>query len=175
MALRNIIKEGDPILLKKSRPVTAFNERLHILIDDMRETLLNAEGIGLAAPQVGVLRRVVLVRDVSRQDRPPREQIIELVNPEIVTQEGQQSGGEGCLSLPGIMGIVKRPMYVRVKAQDRYGGQFEVRGEGLIARAFCHELDHLEGQLFTRLAEELFHVDESDGGRTVERKRAERR
>ena len=119
MALRKIVTEGDPVLLKKCRTVTEFNPRLHELIDDMRETLLNADGVGLAAPQVGVLRRVVLVLDTSKQELPPEEQLIELVNPEIVARSGEQIGPEGCLSIPGDYGIVKRPELVKIKAQER--------------------------------------------------------
>jgi peptide deformylase len=155
MAQRNILKEGDPTLTKKSRPVTDFNPRLHQLIDDMRETLLEADGVGLAAPQVGVLRRVVLVLDTNKTELPPEEQIIELINPEIIASSGEQVGPEGCLSVPGVYGIVKRPDFVKVKAQDRSGKPFEVWGKALTARAFCHEIDHLNGCLFTQVAEEI--------------------
>ena len=150
MALRNIREEGDSLLLKKSRPVTDFDRRLHILLDDMRETLLNADGVGLAAPQVGVLRRLVLVE----------EQIIELINPEIIKTSGSQEGPEGCLSVPGVYGLVKRPDYVKVRAQDRNGKTFEVEGTGLTARCFCHEIDHLDGHLFTELAEKILSEEE---------------
>ncbi len=154
MALRNILKDGDPTLRKKSRPVTEFNERLHQLLDDMRETLLNADGVGLAAPQVGVLRRVVLVLDTEKGEGE-EDELIELVNPEIVAASGEQVGPEGCLSVPGVYGIVKRPDLVKVRAQDRYGNFFEVWGTGLTARAFCHETDHLNGILFTSLTDEI--------------------
>ncbi len=113
MALRNIREEGDALLLKKSRPVTDFDRRLHILIDDMRETLINADGVGLAAPQVGVLRRLVLVMDTSKEELTPEEQIIELINPEIIKTSGSQEGPEGCLAVPGVYGLVKRPDYGR--------------------------------------------------------------
>jgi peptide deformylase len=155
MALRNILQEGDPTLNKKSRPVSDFNARLHELIDDMRETLMEADGVGLAAPQVGVLRRVVLVADTNKEDATPEEQIIELINPEIIAASGEQTGAEGCLSIPGVYGIVKRPDLVKVRAQDRYGNIFEVWGTMLTARAFCHEVDHLDGILFRSLASEI--------------------
>lgn len=155
MALRNILQDGDPALNKKSREVSEFNPRLHQLIDDMRETLLQADGVGLAAPQVGILRRVVLVVDTEKEDATTEEQIIELINPEIIAASGEQTGPEGCLSIPGVYGIVKRPDLVKVKAQDRFGNFFEVWGTMLTARAFCHEIDHLNGVLFTSLAEEI--------------------
>ncbi len=144
MALRNILQEGDPTLNKKSRYVNEYNQRLHELLDDMRETLLTSDGVGLAAPQVGILRRVVLVLDTSKEAFFPEEQIIELINPEIIAAEGEQEGPEGCLSIPGVYGIVKRPMKVTVRAFDRNGNEFEVSGEMLTARAFCHEIDHLD-------------------------------
>ena len=162
MALRNILHDGDPTLNKKSRTVVEFNQRLHELIDDMRETLLNADGVGLAAPQVGVLRRVVLVLDTEKEDATEEEQLIELVNPEIIAASGEQVGPEGCLSVPGIYGIVKRPDLVKVRAQDRYGKPFEVWGKLLTARAFCHEMDHLNGVLFTSLADKLLTPEELD-------------
>ena len=140
MALRNIVKEGDSVLRKNCREVTDFNERLHILLDDMRETLIEADGAGLAAPQVGILKRVAIVS--------VDEEYYEIVNPEIIAVEGEQTGPEGCLSVPGLYGSVSRPMRVTVKAQDRYGKDFTVSGEGLLARAFCHEIDHLDGILF---------------------------
>ncbi|MDR2615579.1 MAG: peptide deformylase [Oscillospiraceae bacterium] len=149
MALRNILKDGDGALLKKSRPVTDFNARLHRLLDDMRETLIDANGLGLAAPQVGVLRRAVLVVDTSIETEDIEEQIIELINPEIIASSGEQEGAEGCLSVPGVYGLVKRPELVKARAYDRYGREFEVWGEGLTARAFCHEIDHLDGIMFS--------------------------
>ena len=160
MALRNIREEGDSLLLKKSRPVTDFDRRLHILLDDMRETLINADGVGLAAPQVGVLRRLVLVMDTSKEELTPEEQIIELINPEIIKTSGSQEGPEGCLSVPGVYGLVKRPDYVKVRAQDRHGKTFEVEGTGLTARCFCHEIDHLDGHLFTEISERILSEEE---------------
>ena len=147
MALRNILTEENPLLRKRSRPVTDFDERLHILLDDMRETLLNANGVGLAAPQVGVLRRLFLV-DTG-------EEILECINPEIVETDGEQTGLEGCLSVPGKYGVVTRPDYVRIRAQDRDGNWFEAEGEELIARCFCHEHAHLDGELYTDIAERM--------------------
>ena len=200
MALRYILKENDPGLLKKSRVVNDFNKRLHTLLDDMRETLMDANGLGLAAPQVGVLRRVILIvdttievgdgdsqecitekvpskeasskerasqkdatkKDDSKEDAFPENQIVELINPEIIAKSGTQSGSEGCLSLPGIYGLVVRPDIVKVKAQDRNGNAFEIWGHGLTARALCHEIDHLNGVIFTSVAERLLTEDEID-------------
>ena len=144
MATRNIVKIGDGILNKKSRPVEKFDARLHQLLDDMRETMYQAEGVGLAAVQVGVLRRVV-VMDCSQD----KSDYLELINPEITETEGEQREQEGCLSLPGQCGITLRPAVVRVKAQDRDGNWCLYKGEGLKARCFCHEIDHLDGILFT--------------------------
>lgn len=144
MATRNIVKIGDSILNKKSRPVEKFDARLHQLLDDMRETMYQAEGVGLAAVQVGVLRRVV-VMDCSQD----KTDYLELINPEITETEGEQREQEGCLSLPGECGITLRPAVVRVKAQDRDGNWCLYKGEGLKARCFCHEIDHLDGILFT--------------------------
>ncbi len=160
MALRNIREDGDAILLKHSRPVTDFNKRLHTLLDDMRETLLAADGVGLAAPQVGILRRAVIVMDTNKVDLTPEEQIIELINPQIVSSDGEQTGQEGCLSVPGVYGIVTRPEHVVVKAQDRFGTPFTVEGTGLTARCFCHEIDHLDGHLFTEIAEHILTQEE---------------
>ena len=148
MALRTIVTEGDSVLHKRCRPVTNFDGRLHQLIDDMRETLEQADGVGLAAPQVGVLRRVVLVLETNVPEGED-PYIIELINPEIIKTEGEQTGLEGCLSVPGKYGIVTRPMIVRVRAQDRYGATFEVEDEELTARCFCHEIEHLDGHLYT--------------------------
>ncbi len=159
MALRTIITKGDPMLLKKCRPVTEFNEKLHILLDDMRDTLIKSGGVGLAAPQVGILRRVVLVMETNVPENED-EYYIELINPEIISHEGDQTGPEGCLSVPGEYGIVSRPMYATVRAQDRNGNTFEVSGEGLTARCFCHELDHLDGRLFTELAQRMLSKEE---------------
>ena len=159
MAIRNILKEGDPSLRKTSRPVTEFNELLHILLDDMRDTLLESGGVGLAAPQVGVLRRAVLVLETNVPEGE-EEYIIELINPEIHRYAGEQDGPEGCLSVPGVFGQVRRPEFVKVHAQDRYGNEFDVGGEGLTARAFCHEIDHLDGRLFLDVAERILEPEE---------------
>ena len=155
MALRTIITEGDPVLNKVCRPVEKFDERLHILLDDMKETLAVSNGVGLAAPQVGILRRVVLVMDTD-------DNVIELVNPVIIGREGEQDGLEGCLSVPGKYGFVTRPMKVTVRAQDRNGEFFEVSGEELTARCFCHELDHLDGHLFVEHTDALYTPEELD-------------
>lgn len=156
MGIRKIIRKGDLSLKKKSRPVTEYNARLQILLNDMRETLAEANGVGLAAPQVGVLRRAVLVADVSGEEPI----YYELINPEIVEQEGEQIGPEGCLSLPNIWGIVTRPEKVKVKAFDRSGNPFELEAEGLLARACCHEIDHLDGILFDSIADRFLSDEE---------------
>ena len=161
MALRNILKEGDEMLEKHCRPVTDFNRRLHDLLDDMAETMNDAEGVGLAAPQVGVLRRAVVVLETNVDGEKGEEPyVIELVNPEIVESDGEQEGPEGCLSVPGVYGWVKRPEHVIVRAQDRNGETFEVEGYGLTARAFCHEIAHLEGQLFLEVSEHIMSDEE---------------
>ena len=159
MALRNILIEGEPTLEKTSRPVTEFNNRLHTLLDDMRETLIDSNGVGLAAPQVGVLRRAVLVLETNVEEGED-EYIIELINPEIIKTEGEQTGPEGCLSVPGVYGCVTRPGYVVVRAQDRDGNSFEVEGWGLTARAFCHEIDHLDGHLFLEKSDHIMSDEE---------------
>ena len=151
MAVRNILKEGDERLRKKSRPVTDFNERLWTLLDDMYETMKDG-GVGIAAPQVGVLRRAVVI-DVGEGKH-------ELVNPVIVEQSGDQCGGEGCLSIPGQYGLVHRPAQLRLKAQDRYGKPFELEAEGYFAVAVCHEVDHLDGILFIDKAERMLDPEE---------------
>ena len=153
MALRKILPQGDPTLNKKSRPVERFDERLHILLDDMKETLAAANGAGLAAPQVGILRRVVVVVDAD-------DHMVELVNPELVYTEGEQTGLEGCLSVPGKYGLVTRPYKARIRAQDRNGQSFELDGEEIVARCFCHELEHLDGHLFVEHTDRLYTVDE---------------
>ena len=160
MAVRNILMDSDPSLMKQSRVVTDFNNRLHILLDDMRETLIEANGLGLAAPQVGVLRRAVLIVDTDIESDDPNEQIIELINPEILAKSGEQTGREGCLSVPKLYGIVTRPELVRVKAQDRYGKEFELWVRELTARAVCHEVDHLNGVIFTTLVERYLTDEE---------------
>ena len=144
MAIRNIVKEGDEVLAKKARPVTEFNDRLHTLLDDMADTMYESGGVGLAGNQVGTLRRVVVI-DIG-------EGLIELVNPEIIEKDGEQESVEGCLSCPGEYGITRRPYYVKVKAQDRFGEWFEIEGEELLAKAFCHEIDHLEGIIYKQVA-----------------------
>ena len=164
MALRNILTKEEPLLYKKCRPVTAFNERLHQLLDDMADTLKQANGVGLAAPQVGVLRRVVLVIETNVPEGEA-EYIIELINPEIIESSGVQNGAEGCLSVPGEYGLVERPMYVKVRAQDRNGEWFEVEGTGLTARCFCHELDHLDGVVFTSRCERMLTEEELQSGK----------
>ena len=143
MGTRKILTDKEPALHKTCRPVVDFDRKLHKLLDDMAQTLTKAEGVGLAAPQVGILRRVVIV-DIG-------EEILELVNPELVETSGEQTGPEGCLSVPGKYGLVKRPNYAKVRAQDRDGNWFEAEGEELIARCFCHELDHLDGILYTQV------------------------
>lgn len=140
MALRNIVLEGDPILYKKCRKVEKFDESLSALIDDMLETMKNSNGVGLAAPQIGILKRVVVINVGDGN--------IELVNPTIIAFSGEQREGEGCLSCPGQYGVTLRPKFVKVKAQDRFGNEVVYQGQMLKARAFCHEIDHLDGILF---------------------------
>ena len=164
MALRNILTKEEPLLYKKCRPVTAFNERLHQLLDDMAETLLKSGGVGLAAPQVGVLRRAVLVIETNVPEGED-EKLIELINPEIIESSGVQNGAEGCLSVPGEYGLVERPMYVKVRAQDRNGEWFEVEGTGWTARCFCHELDHLDGVVSTSRCERMLTEEELQSGK----------
>lgn len=157
MGLRKILTDKEPALHKVCKKVEKFDGRLHKLLDDMRDTLIESNGVGLAAPQVGILRRVVLV-DTG-------EEIIELINPEMLETDGEQTGPEGCLSVPGKYGLVTRPYYAKVRAQDRNGDWYEAEGEELIARCFCHELDHLDGILYTQvmdrfLTEEELEADE---------------
>ena len=155
MGLRKILTVKEPSLHKMCRPVENFDGKLHKLLDDMKETLLDAGGVGLAAPQVGILRRVVVV-DTG-------EEILELVNPELLETSGEQVGAEGCLSVPGKYGLVKRPMVARVRAQDRNGDFFEAEGEELIARCFCHEIDHLDGIVYTEVMERYLTEEELNG------------
>ena len=143
MAIRKILRSEDPVLHKKCRTVETIDDRIITLLDDMIDTLYDSGGVGLAAPQVGVLRRVVVI-DIG-------DGLIELINPEIIKASGEQTDGEGCLSYPGKYGMVTRPNKVTVRAMNREGKNFEVSGEGLLARAFCHELDHLEGKMFMEL------------------------
>ena len=152
MALRRIHTDQEPALHKVCKPVTSFDSKLHTLLEDMKETLEDANGVGLAAPQVGILRRVVVV-DTG-------DEVMELVNPELVETSGEQEGAEGCLSVPGKYGLVKRPMFAKVRAQDRNGDWFEAEGEELIARCFCHELDHLDGIVYTQVMERFLSEDE---------------
>lgn len=156
MALRKIVTEGDDILLKKCRLVEKFDDRLAMLIDDMIETLHASGGAGLAAPQVGILRRVIVI------ETDPEQGVIELVNPEIIETSGKQIGLEGCLSLPGQWGITPRPFKVTAKAQDRNGNEFTLTGEYLLARALCHEIDHLEGILYKTVADRMLTKPEID-------------
>lgn len=162
MALRNIVTKEDALLYKKSRPVTEFNERLHQLLDDMRDTLAKANGVGLAAPQVGILRRAVLVMETNVDEEAGEEEyVIELINPEIIAvSEEKLEEAEGCLSVPEEFGLVERPVAVKVRAQDRFGEWFEVEGFGLTARCMCHEIDHLEGILFTSKARVMLEKDQ---------------
>ena len=152
MGLRKIMTVKEPCLHKVCRPVEKFDGKLHRLLDDMKETLAEANGVGLAAPQVGILRRVVVV-DTG-------EEMLELVNPELLETSGEQVGSEGCLSVPGKYGIVKRPNYAKVRAYDRDGNEFEVEGEELMARCFCHELDHLDGIVYTEIMERYLTEEE---------------
>ena len=148
MALRIIRKDGDPVLRKKSKVVVKFDEKLSLLAEDMLETMYEADGVGLAAPQIGILKRIVVV-DIYDETGPKV-----LVNPEIVSKAGLQKDVEGCLSVPGKSGYVERPDYVLLRAQDLEGNFFEIEGNELLARAFCHEIDHLNGVLFTDLVTE---------------------
>ena len=152
MAIREILREDDPVLRKVCHKVEKFDRRLWSLLDDMAETMYEANGVGLAAPQVGICRRVVVI-DVGNGR-------IELINPEIIRTCGRIEGPEGCLSSPGEYGIVPRPEKARVRAQNRDGEWFEMSGEGLLARAFCHELDHLDGKLFKDLALRMMYPEE---------------
>ena len=153
MAIRTIVTNEDPVLSKVCHPVTQFDEKLWDLLDDMKETLAKANGAGLAAPQVGILRRVAIV--VNEEGT-----MLELINPEILETKGEQDGLEGCLSIPGMWGYVIRPMWVKVRAQNRHGEFVEYTGEELTARCFCHELDHLDGHLYSELADELYTMEQ---------------
>ena len=155
MGIRKILTDKDPALHKVCKPVTAFDQKLHKLLDDMGETLIDSNGVGLAAPQVGILRRIFLV-DIGLDGN----EIVEFINPEILETDGEQEGPEGCLSVPGKYGLVKRPYWVKVRAQDRYGEWFEAEGEELIGRCFCHENDHLDGIVYTEVMERYLTEDE---------------
>ena len=150
MAIRSVVQVGDEVLRQKSFPVETFDEKLHALLDDMRETVLKEEGAGLAAPQVGVLRRVVVVN--------VEEGYFEMVNPVILLQKGEQTDWEGCLSVRGKSGLVSRPMKVKVSFQDRYGDKYLLQAKGFFARAICHELDHLDGVLYIDKATQMENV-----------------
>ena len=152
MGLRKILTDEEPTLHKVCKPVEKFDWRLHKLLNDMADTLEESNGVGLAAPQVGILRRVVLVDN--------GEEVLELVNPTIIETDGEQIGPEGCLSVPGKYGLVKRPYYAKVRAQNRFGEWFEAEGEELTARCFCHELDHLDGVVYTEVMERFLSEDE---------------
>lgn len=159
MALRNMVYEGEETLRKKCKPVTVFDRKLAVLLDDMADTMHDKYGVGLAAPQVGVLRRVVII------DTTPDEEVgvaVEMINPEIISREGSQTGQEGCLSVPGKYGIVERPMKVTARYQDRKGRFHEITGEGLTARAICHEVDHLDGILYIDVAQRMLTQEELD-------------
>ena len=153
MALRNIREIGDPILNQRAKEVREMTPNLRALIEDMVETMRHANGVGLAAPQVGVLKRLVVIECEEGE-------LHVLINPEIVERDGEQTGYEGCLSVPGKTGIVTRPNHVKVKALDENMEPVTVEGEELLARALCHELDHLDGHLYTELAEELYTNEE---------------
>jgi len=160
MATRMILQQGDPSLEKTSREVTNFDDRLHTLLDDMRDTMELANGVGLAAPQIGVLRRVALVLNIQEtEDGELTEELIELINPVILESDGAEEGLEGCLSVLGMQGIVTRPTRVKIRAQDRHGAEFEMEHTDFTARVICHELDHLDGKLYVRLCDELFDVN----------------
>ena len=157
MSIRTILTQDDPALSKVCHPVTKFDGKLADLLDDLKETLAEAGGVGLAAPQVGIIRRAVIV-----MPDPEKDEMIELINPEILAQEGEEDGLEGCLSIPGMWGYVKRPTWVKVRAQDRDGNWFETEGSGLAARGFCHELEHLEGHTYDEHVDRLYTAEEVD-------------
>lgn len=170
MSIRTILTQGDPALNKKCHTVTKFDRKLADLLDDMKETLAEAGGVGLAAPQVGILRRVVVV-----VPDPEKDEMIELINPEILAQEGEENGLEGCLSIPGMWGYVTRPTWVKVRAQDRHGSWFEVEGTGLSARCYCHELEHLDGHMYDEHVDRLYTGEELDAMLAEEQESTEER
>ena len=155
MSVREIVVAGDPVLNKRCHPVTKFDEKLGCLLDDLKETLAKANGLGLAAPQIGILRRVTVV--VTEDGK-----MLELVNPEILESKGEQNGLEGCLSVPGKWGYVKRPSWVKIKAQDRNGNWFEREGEDITARCYCHEFEHLDGHLYVEHVDKLYTNEDLD-------------
>lgn len=169
MALRKILTKGDEQLEKRSRKVEKFDARLHQLVDDMRETLENAGGVGLAAPQVGVLRRVVVLLDVNKDP----EEMVELINPEVIEKRDEERMIEGCLSVPGVYGYVTRPAWAKIRAQDRDGNWFEREGEGMVAQCFCHETEHLDGHIFTEKVEEYVDMEALQSGDAPEEAEAE--
>jgi peptide deformylase len=154
MAIRIIVKDPDPVLREKSKPVTKITPNIHKLLDDMADTMYDAEGVGLAAPQIGILKRVIVI-DVGDEHG-----LIEMINPELIHKEGEQLGSEGCLSIPGLRGDVKRAMKVTVKGLDRNGNEIVITGTELLARAFQHEIDHLNGVLFTDLAQSVYREEQ---------------
>ena len=154
MAIRRVVRYGDPILRKRSREVIEINDRILEILDDMTETLYKENGIGIAAPQLGILKRIVVI---DNGDGP-----IELINPVILSAEGVQDGTEGCLSVPGQFGLVSRPSHVRIKALNRKGKRVEILGDAILARAFCHEVDHLDGKLFIDIASKIYTQEEID-------------
>ena len=156
MALRKILTEGDETLRKKSRPVTEVNDRIRSMLDDLTDTMRDANGVGLAAPQVGILRRMFVVQV------DPEGPVFELINPEIISREGDQYGEEGCLSVPGYIGMVHRAEKVRVRGLNRNGNPVEYEADGLLARAFQHEYDHLDGVLYTQKADDIHYAAEED-------------
>lgn len=159
MAKRRILEIGEEILRKKSRAVSVFDQKLWVLLDDMAQTMYDGNGCGLAAPQVGILRRLVVI-DMQPEGE---HQLIELVNPEIIEAEGEEEATEGCLSIPGRQGYVIRPTRVRVRAQDRFGNPMELEGQGMLARCICHELDHLEGRLYVDIMTEEYFPEKAEG------------
>lgn len=152
MAIRNIRKMGDPVLSKECKRIDQMTERLAILIDDMLDTMYEANGVGLAAPQVGILKQLVVI-DIS----PEGEEPLILINPEVIEESGSQTGDEGCLSLPGKAGVVTRPNYVKVKAFNESMEEIEIEGTELLARALCHEIDHLHGKMYVEKVEGELH------------------
>ena len=161
MALRNIVTEGDPILRKVCRPVGEVTPRIQMILDDMVETMRDANGVGLAAPQIGIMRRMFVAE-------PEPERVYIFVDPEIITAEGEQEGNEGCLSVPGYVGTVKRPEKIVIKGKDRYGKEKEYTFEGFEAVVMCHEFDHLEGVLYTDKATEMFTAEEMEAEQQAE-------
>ncbi|SDY57789.1 peptide deformylase [Thermoactinomyces sp. DSM 45892] len=155
MSVRNIVQIGEPILKEKAKPVTKFHARLHKLLDDMAETMYDANGVGLAAPQVAISKRVIVV-DIG-------DQLYEVINPEIIEKRGEQfNPPEGCLSIPNLLGEVRRADYIKVVGQDRNGHSIEIEADGFLSRAFQHEVDHLNGILFPDVAERVFHPTEGE-------------